>query len=261
MFETITLEHTVSGVTTLWLNRADKHNAMSGQMINDLTQAATHLAQDADTRVVVLAARGLTFCAGADLGWMRAQFEVDVNTRKAEARKMAMMLKALNMLPKPLVGRVEGNVFGGGIGLLAVCDVVVADACVEMALTETRLGLIPATIGPYVLARMGEAKAREVFMSGRRFTGEEAVRLNLVARAVASAQIKATVEAEVDPYLNCAPQAVAQAKAMTRRLGPVIDDTVLDASIEALAQCWSGLEAQEGIAAFFERRKPNWNAD
>ena len=166
-FETLTLATDARGVATLTLNRPEKHNSLSAQMIDELTQAAAQLGADDAVRVVVLTGAGASFCAGGDLGWMREQFEAGRETRMAEARKLAMMLKALNELPKPLIGRVQGQAFGGGIGMMSVCDTVVAVDSAKFGLTEVRLGLIPATISPYVLARMGEGKARRVFMSAR----------------------------------------------------------------------------------------------
>lgn len=258
MTETISIERDARGVATLWLERAEKHNALSGRMIADLHAAAEHIGADAACRVVVLAARGRTFCAGGDLGWMREQFEAAPEVRGREAAKLAHMLQALNTLPKPLIGRVQGNAFGGGVGLMSVCDVVIGAQSAQFALTETRLGLIPATIGPYVAARMGEANARRVFMSGRRFGAAEAVGLRLLARAVPEAELDAAVEAEILPYLECAPGAVARAKALLRGFGPQIDEAVIATTIGALADCWAGEEAPEGISAFFDKRKPRW---
>ena len=260
MTETITIETDARGVATLTLDRAEKHNAMSAQMIAELHAAAEALGTDETVRVVVLAARGKTFCAGGDLGWMREQFEAEPATRSREAGKLAHMLQALNTLAKPLIGRVQGNTFGGGIGLMSVCDVAVGAESALFALTETRLGLIPATIGPYVAARMGEAHARRVFMSGRRFDAVEAVQLGLLARAVPAAGLDAAIEAEVAPYLDCAPGAVARAKALLRGFGPRIDAAVIAATIAALAECWAGDEAPEGVAAFFDKRAPRWRA-
>jgi methylglutaconyl-CoA hydratase len=261
MNETVRIERDARGVATLWLDRAEKHNALSAQMIAELREAADALGADDSVRVVVMAAEGKTFCAGGDLGWMRDQFEADPETRAAEAGKLAHMLQALNTLPKPLIGRVHGNAFGGGLGMISVCDVAVGADSVQMALTETRLGLIPATIGPYVAARMGEAKARRVFMSGRRFDAAEAVQLDLLARAVPQDALDAAIEEEVAPYLDCAPEAVAQAKGLLRRLGPKIDADVIEDTIEALSACWAGAEAQAGIAAFFDKRTPPWRRD
>ena len=261
MFETISVERDAGGVVTLWLDRAEKHNAMSAQMIAEITEAALDLGEDDTVRVVVLAAYGKSFCAGGDLGWMRDQFEADPRTRSREAAKLAHMLQALNTLPKPLIGRLHGNAFGGGVGLASVCDVAVGADHIQMGLTETRLGLIPATIGPYVCARMGEATARRVFMSGRRFDAAEAVALNLLASIVPEADLDAAIEAEVAPYLDCAPQAVARAKALLRHLGPVIDENVIAHTVEELAACWEGNEAPEGIGAFFDKRKPSWSGE
>lgn len=258
MYETLSIETDARGVATLWLDRAEKHNALSAAMIAELHDAARTLGANPDVRAVILAARGKSFCAGGDLGWMREQFDAAPDARAAEAASLAHMLQALNTLPKPLIGRVHGNAFGGGVGMVSVCDVAVGADSVLMALTETRLGLIPATIGPYVCARMGEARARRVFMSGRRFEAGEAVSLGLLARAVPAADLDAAVEGEVAPYLSCAPGAVARSKALLRDLGPRIDDDTIAMTVAALAETWAGAEAQEGVSAFFARRKPGW---
>ncbi|MDV4143901.1 MULTISPECIES: crotonase/enoyl-CoA hydratase family protein [Shimia] len=258
MFETVTIETDARGVATLTLNRPEKHNAMSGQMLDDLKAAAEQLAADDAVRVVILTGAGKSFCAGGDLAWMRAQMDMDPETRGREARKLAEMLQALNTLPKPLIGKVQGNAFGGGVGMASVCDVTIGADTVLMGLTETKLGLIPATIGPYVVSRMGEAMARRVFMSARLFKAEEAVTLGLLAKAVPAEELDAAVEAEVAPYMNCAPGAVASAKALTRALGPRIDDEIIDMTIQALVNAWEGDEAPEGISAFFEKRKASW---
>ena len=260
MFETISISTDPRGVATLTLNRPEKHNAMSAQMIAELTQAAAQLGETSDVRVVVLTGAGKSFCAGGDLGWMQAQMAADPETRFFEARKLAEMLNALNTLPKPLIGALQGNAFGGGVGMAAVCDVAIGADSLKMGLTETRLGLIPATIGPYVIARMGEARARRVFISARLFDAAEAVELGLLARAVPADELDAAIEAEVLPYLSCAPGAVASAKALVRDLGPRIDDAVIDHTIRALVDRWETDEAHEGISAFFDKRKPSWNS-
>lgn len=259
MFETIRIETDPRGVATLTLARAEKHNSLSATMIAELTAAAAELAADPAVRVVILTGEGASFCAGGDLDWMRAQFTADRATRIAEARKLALMLQALNELPKPLIGRVQGQAFGGGIGMMSVCDVCIAVDGAKFGLTETRLGLIPATISPYVVARMGEGKARRVFMSARLFEAAEARDLDLVARVVAAEELDAAVEREVKPYLAAAPGAVARAKALARSLGTPITEAVIAATIERLADCWEDPEAHEGISAFFDKRKPAWS--
>jgi methylglutaconyl-CoA hydratase len=258
MYETLTIETDPRGVATLTLNRAEKHNALSAQMLADLTTAAAQLGEDASVRVVILTGTGKTFCAGGDLSWMKAQMAADPETRFVEARKLAEMLQALNTMPKPLIGAIQGNSFGGGLGLMSVCDVAIGADHLTMGLTETKLGLIPATIGPYVVARMGEARARRVFMSSRLFGAQEAIDLGLLARIVPSKDLAAAVEAEVVPYLSCAPGAVASAKQLVRELGPTIDEATIDKTIAALVSRWETDEGVEGINAFFDRRKPSW---
>lgn len=257
-YETLRLTRDARGVATLELNRPEAHNAMNARMIAELNAAARDLANDASVRVVVLTGAGASFCAGGDLGWMQSQMTADAATRRREAGQLAATLGALNALPKPLIGRVQGQAFGGGIGLMSVCDVAIGVEGARFGLTETRLGLIPATIGPYVLARMGEAMARRVFMSARLFESAEAVTLGLLARAVPAGALDAAVEAEVVPYLACAPGAVAAAKALALRLGAAPSAEDVTRSIDALVACWEGDEAPEGIAAFFARRKPGW---
>ncbi len=258
MFDTIEITTDGRGVAWLHLNRPDKHNALDALMIAELTRAAGQLAGDDSVRVVVLTGRGKSFCAGGDLKWMQAQMGAGDAERAAQARALAHMLKALNELPKPLIGQVQGQAFGGGIGMISVCDVAIGIKGARFGLTETRLGLIPATIGPYVVARMGAARARRVFMSARLFDAREAVDLGLLARAVPAAELEAAIEAEIAPYLACAPGAVAEAKALVQRLGGGISDSVLEETVAALVQRWQSDEAHAGIAAFFEKRQPPW---
>ncbi|MGQ0563640.1 MAG: crotonase/enoyl-CoA hydratase family protein [Gemmobacter sp.] len=246
------------GIARMILSRADKHNALDAGMMDALTQAAGTLGANPEVRAVILCAEGPTFCAGGDLAWMRAQVQADGSTRAREARRLAGMLGALNTLPKPLIGCVQGNAFGGGVGLMAVCDTVVVADHATFGLTETKLGLIPATIGPYVVARMGEARARSVFFSARLFGADEAVRLGLATRAVPAGDLAAAVEAEAMPYLTCAPGAVAEGKALIAALSRPVTPEMVETSIAALVARWEHPEAAEGIAAFLARRKPHW---
>lgn len=258
MAEFIEVARDARGVATLWLSREDKHNALSAQMMTELEAEAGVLAQDAGVRVVVLAARGPSFCAGGDLAWMRAQFDMDAATRRRESARIATALGALYALPQPLIGRVQGNAFGGGVGLASVCDVTIGADSLKMGLTETRLGLIPANIGPYVIARMGAVRAQEVFMNARIFDAQEAVRLGLLTHAVPQEALDAAVEAEVAPYLACAPGAVRDAKALLRDLAGRVSQAQVDHAIDALAARWEDDEAREGIAAFFDKRPAPW---
>ncbi len=166
-FETIDVAIDARGVATLTLNRPEQHNVLSGLMIDELTTATLHLADNAAVRIVVLTGAGKSFCAGGDLGWMQAQMNASRAQRIEEARKLALMLKALRDLPKPLIGRVNGQAYGGGIGLISVCDAAISVSGARFGLTETKLGLIPATISPYVVARIGQANALRTFTSAR----------------------------------------------------------------------------------------------
>jgi methylglutaconyl-CoA hydratase len=256
MFETLLLEVDARGVAHVTLNRPEKRNALSGEMIDEMAVMAGQLAADDAVRVVVLQGAQGHFCAGGDLNWMKAQINADGNTRAREAGKLAGMLSAWNRLPKPVIGRIEGSAFGGGVGLACVCDIAVAHSGAKFGLTETKLGLIPATIGPYVIARMGEGMARRVFMSSRVFGADEALRLGVVG--VVTDDLDAGVEAEIAPYLNCAPGAVAEAKALALRLGGAPGEAEIAASIKALVTRWESDESAEGVAAFFEKRKADW---
>ena len=255
-YETLAVSTDDRGVVDLCLNRPDARNAMSGKMIEELADfAATH---GKAARAIVLRGAGTVFCAGGDLGWMKAQIEADRQTRRAEARKLAMALKALNEMSAPMIGRLHGGAFGGGVGLACICDTVVAEAETKFGLTETKLGLIPATISPYVLARMGEGKARRVFMSSRIFGADEACDLGIVAKVVGADDLDAAVEAEVAPYLSVAPGAVGRSKALARFLGPRIDQATIDETIDRLVETWETDEAASGIAAFLNKTKAPW---
>ncbi|MEJ6477987.1 MAG: crotonase/enoyl-CoA hydratase family protein [Octadecabacter sp.] len=257
-YDTITVQTDQRGVTHVQLNLPDTRNALSGQMIADLTDFADGITAGGATRVVVLSGAGKVFCAGGDLNWMHEQIIADRAARMAAARKLAMMLNALNEMPVPLIGKIHGGAFGGGVGLACVCDVALAEAGAKFGLTETRLGLIPATISPYVIARMGEGNARRVFMSARVFGAQEAASLGITARALPADALDAAIEAEVTPYLKVAPHAVAASKALARALGPVIDAAVIDDTISRLADTWEGREAARGIAAFLSKETPDW---
>lgn len=255
---TLQLDTDKRGVATVTLNRPERHNALDGKMIADLQKTVSMLQADAATRVVVLTGTGASFCAGGDLDWMRQQMAASRDERIAQARRLAEMLSTLNTLSKPLIGKAQGPAYGGGVGLLCTCDVAISVDTARFGLTETRLGLIPATIGPYVFARLGEAMARRIFMSARVFGAAEAVTLGVVARAVPAEKLDQEIEAEILPFLATAPGAVARAKALAHRLGPRIDAAVIEASVTALADAWETEEAREGIAAFFQKRKPSW---
>jgi methylglutaconyl-CoA hydratase len=255
---TIKIHVDARGVASLTLSRPERHNALNAQMIAELTAAAYQLGTDQNVRVVLLKAEGESFCAGGDLDWMKEQFTATRDQRIVEARALAYMLKALNTMPKPLIGIVHGPAYGGGVGMISVCDNAIASKQAQFALTETKLGLIPATIGPYVAAKLGEGAARRVFMSGRVFSADEALQLGLVGSVVESSALDDAAGAEERAYLSAAPGAVASAKQLLSRLTNTIDDRVIEDTISKLADTWEGTEAQDGISAFLGKRIPGW---
>ncbi|MDE1992581.1 MAG: crotonase/enoyl-CoA hydratase family protein [Rhizobiaceae bacterium] len=256
--QTIRIAMEERGVAHLTLTRAEKHNALSAEMIDALTKAAHDLGRNRSVRVVVLRGEGQSFCAGGDLGWMRAQFDAGRAARVTEARRLANLFKALNELPKPLVARVQGNAFGGGIGLLSVCDMAIAAATARFGLTEVRLGIIPATISPYVVARIGEANARPLFISGKIIDAWHAHAVGMLTRVVPEDALDEAIESEIRHLLAASPEAAARAKTLARSLGTPITEETIDRVVEQLVEAWETEEAREGITAFFERREPSW---
>jgi methylglutaconyl-CoA hydratase len=254
MFKTISFKIDKRGVGTLMLNRPEKHNALSSTMINELAEVTEIINNEKALRVVVLRGDGPSFCAGADLKWMQEQMEASAEQRGREAKKLANMLGGLNLLLKPLIGLIHGNVFGGGVGLACVCDVVVAIDDSKFGFTETRLGLIPATIGPYVIRRMTEAKARTVFMSSRIFGANEAKDFNIVNRITKDETKEKSLELEVLPYLDCDSAAVEKAKELALRLSGVPSKEEIDYSVSMLVRQWESEGAKKGIKSFFEKK-------
>ena len=248
-----------NGIFSVTLSRVEKHNALSQKMIDELSELALRIASDGGVRVVILKGEGDSFCAGADLAWMRQQITLNDEERREAALGLATMLKRWYRLPKPVIGRLLGNVFGGGVGLAAICDLSIASDDTVFALSETRLGLIPATISPYIMAKMGANNARVLMMSGRRFFAEEATKIGLIAKCVERQSLDEAVEAETLHYLESAPSAVAAAKSLSQSLGQLIDEDCIRWTSDQLVRQWSQPEAEEGVTTFFERRKPSWS--
>ena len=257
-YEAITLDVDKRGVALITLNRPERHNALNRKMIAELHEVALKLADDDDVRVVVLTGNGKSFCAGGDLGWFRDTLAMDRKGRIAESRALAEMLHALDQLPKPLIGRINGAAYGGGTGMVSVCDVAVTDSAARFGLTEVRLGLIPANISPYVIARIGAARSRSVMLSGKLFGAEQACILGLVDQVTDS--LDTATEAQVTVHLEASLSAVAA----TKKLIAFVDSHDIEASkeytSEALADAWETDDGREGIASFLAKRLPGWRS-
>ena len=255
-YETIRLEVDTRGIARLILNRPDSHNAFNAAMMDEITAAAATIAGDTAVRAVVLSAIGKSFCAGADLGWMRAQFDSDRAGRAREASRLAAMLRRLDELPVLLLTVIEGATYGGGVGLAAVSDIVLASPDARFALTETRLGLIPATIAPFVVARIGLTNVRRFALNAAPFDAGEARDMGLVSEIHERHELSSHVDRHIALTLACAPGALADAKQLFRRTSfgrlPEAETT------ESLMRRWESDEARQGIGAFFRREKPPW---
>jgi methylglutaconyl-CoA hydratase len=260
--ETVRLGVAPNGCATLTMNRPDVHNAFDDQLIVQLTQRLRELEGDPHVRVVVLAAEGRSFSAGADLNWMErmARYSEAENLRDAVA--LADLMHTLSALRKPTVGRVQGAAYGGGVGLVACCDIAVASTSASFSLSEVRLGLIPAVISPHVIAAIGERQARRYFLTAERFDAAEALRIGLLHAVVDEAKLDAIVQGIVEQLLKGGPKAQAAAKDL---IGAVVnrpvDRALVEDTAERIARIRVTPEGREGIAAFLEKRSPSWTAD
>lgn len=261
MYQSILLE--VDGpVGILTLNRGDRHNAFDETLIAEITAGLKELDADPAVRVVVLSSTGKSFCAGADLNWMQraAGYSPEENLR--DARNLAELLRTLNELAKPTVARVQGPAYGGGVGLVSACDVAIATFDAQFALTEVKLGLIPAVISPYVIQALGTRAARRYMLSAERFSATEAYRLGLVHEIVPDeAALDDAVGEVVEALLNNGPNAQSECKALIAAVADrAIDATVIEDTAQRITRVRASAEGREGIGAFLEKRKPAWIA-
>lgn len=253
---TVTHENSVATVT---LDRPEARNALDGELIARLHEAFTSLAADDAVRVVVLTGAGVAFSAGADVAWMReaARFTADENAR--DARRMAEMFAAVDRCPKPVVARVNGAAFGGGVGLVACCDVAVAVEGARFSFSEVRLGIAPATIGPFVLRKIGASQARALFLTGERFDAARAREIGLVHAVVPADALDSAVARQTEMLLHGGPHALAAAKELVQELPGMTDGEQRAYTAALIARLRTSPEGQEGLRAFLDRRAPAWS--
>ena len=245
-------------VARVWLNRPEVRNAFDGLMVTELRRAIFDLHEVDAVRVIVLGGRGEAFCAGADLQWMRAMAGFDRNENLREAQALADLFFTVYDSPKPIVARVHGAALGGGAGLVAAADIPVAALGTQFGFTEVRLGILPAVISPYVIRKIGESAARELFLTGERFEAFKAQEIGLVRAAVAPDDLDTAVESRVQELLKAGPQAVAEVKELIQEVAFRRTEDVQRYTVEAIAEIRTSPEGQEGMRAFLEKRKPNW---
>jgi methylglutaconyl-CoA hydratase len=257
-FQTITLEQQ-DAVATVTLNRPELRNAFNETAIAELGQAFAQIGSDQAVRVVVLAAIGPAFCAGADLNWMKKMAAYSREQNLADAGQLAAMLRAIDLCPKPVIARVQGDVYAGGVGLVAAADIAVVANTVHFCLSETRIGLIPATISPYVIRAMGMSAARRYFLTAERFSAQRAQGCGLAHEVVAPEELDASVSVIVQALLAASPHAVAAAKKLVRDIGGrEIDDTLVADTVARIADIRASDEGREGIQSFLDKRKARW---
>jgi methylglutaconyl-CoA hydratase len=249
-------------VAVIWLAREKVRNAFNETMIAELTRVFSTLGADAGVRAIVLAAKGPAFCAGADLDWMRRMAGYSHEDNRRDALALANMLRTIDSCPKPVIARVHGDAYAGGMGLVAVADVAIAALPANFCLSETKLGLIPATIGPYVIRAIGARAARRYFLTAERFDSGEAFRLGLIHNITPPDQLDATINELLGTLMHTSTQAVGEAKKLVRDLaGRPIDDALVAETAERIAAIRASEDGREGVRAFLDKRKPRWLAE
>ncbi|MFY7906244.1 MAG: enoyl-CoA hydratase/isomerase family protein [Burkholderiaceae bacterium] len=253
------LVSTQGHVARITLNRPDVRNAFNDEVIAELTQAFTQVGQDPQVRAVVLAADGPAFCAGADLNWMRRMADYTRAENLADAGALAEMLRTIHSCLKPTIARVQGDVFAGGVGLVAACDMAVSVDTATYCLSEVKLGLIPATISPYVIRAMGARAAQRYFLTAERFSAAEAHRIGMVHEVVSADQLDAKVAELTQALVSASPNAVRSCKMLVNEVaGRDIDAALIAKTVEGIADIRASAEGKEGVQSFLQKRKPAW---
>lgn len=247
-------------VARVALNRPAVHNAMNALMIKELTEAMELLDSRDDTRVIEICGNGKSFCAGADIGYMRDVAGYGYSENRADAQRLSKLFRSIYFCSKPVIALVHGNVIGGGNGIMAACDVVLAERDTMFAFSEVRIGITPATISPFVIARSGEAAARDLMLSGRRFNAEEALHYHLINFAGTMEEVNKRLDMYIDSFLSASPRAVSDCKQLIRTVCGRNDtyDEVFDMTADVIASERMSDDGQEGMKAFLEKRQPRW---
>jgi methylglutaconyl-CoA hydratase len=246
------------GLARLWLNRPEVHNALSPELGAALLEAIRELAHDGAVRCIVLGGRGPSFCAGADIGAMKASATASFETNVAEAEKLGGLFAAIADCPTPIVARLHGGVYGGGVGLACACDIAVSADDAKFGLTEVRLGILPALISPYVIRRLGDRHARELMLTGERFGAADALRTGLVHHVVPASELDARVGERTGELLKGGPKAQGRIKMLLEHWADATWEEYRTGLPRTLAEVRSGEEARDGLAAFLEKRPPKW---
>ena len=249
---------TTAGIAQVRLNRPDVRNAFHAEMIAELHRTFERLDADSAVRVIIMSGEGKAFCGGADINWMRASLDLSRDENFADAQRMSDMFRMINACSKPVIARVHGAALGGGAGLVAVCDIAIASTETVFGFTETKLGILPAVISPFVLAKIGKSHARALFLTGERFDAGRALAVGLVHEVVATDALDGAVDRIVQEVLTSSPTAIALAKRTIAQVAAGTYDDSRETTARAIAHQRTSVEGQEGLRAFLERRKAGW---
>lgn len=249
-----------NGIGYITLNRPEKNNAFNAEFIAEFLELLEKINADDNIRVVLLKAQGKNFCAGADVEWMQSMKNFSYQENLQDAAQLAKLFQILNNLNKPTIALVQGNVSGGGNGLIACCDIVVASDAANFCFSEVKLGIIPASISPYVIAAIGQRAARRYFLTAEKFSAEEALRIGLIHQVISADQLEETGLKFIQQILKNGPQSLAICKRWIQRCAAINSDLIKD-SVELIADVRLSLEAQEGLQAFLEKRNPIWDVN
>lgn len=253
---------TANGVAKVTLSRSELHNAFNEVMIRELNEAFASFNKDPEVRVVLLQGEGKSFCAGADLNWMKKMVDYTFEQNVEDAQALAKMLRKIYDCPKPVIARIHGPAFGGGVGLIAACDIAVSTETATFCLSEVKLGLLPAVISPFVLKKIGESAARRYFLTAERFSAQEALRIGLICEVVPD---EAALDAKIESLLSAlkanGPESISHCKVLIEKVTHFDWDRAIDITTKMIAERRASGEGQEGMRAFLEKKPPSWTAE
>lgn len=256
-YDTLTVSEN-KNVITVALNRPEVHNAMNELLIKELTGCFAELNNKKNVRVIILTGNGKSFCGGADLNWMKSMIKYSKKENIKDSKKLLSLFETIYSCRKPVIGRINGSAFGGGLGLIAVCDITVAVPGLPFAFSETKLGIIPSIVSIYVIRRIGHANARRLFITGERFSSEHAKEIGLIDCVVPAQELDARIQQVVEEMKTSAPLAIGEAKNLVKTHQEMTVEEYKEYTVHKIAELRVSEEGQEGTTAFLEKRKPRW---
>ena len=257
-YDTIELQRE-KNIVTVYLNRPEVHNAMNEKLMNDLTNCFKELSQDKDVRIIILTGKGKSFCAGADLNWMKSMAKYSKEENIKDSRLLLNLYEAIYNCPKPVIGQINGHAFGGGIGLFAICDINIALPNCKFAFSEVKLGIIPAVISTYIVRRIGLSNMKRLFITGERFNSEYAKSIGLIDYVVSEEELDSVIKKYAEQLISSGPNAIKEVKKLVSDYEKMDINKYKEHMVKKISQLRVSEEGQEGINAFLQKRKPGWS--